>query len=73
MRISFGPKGEEMSVLTEQAHVLVDEFAKLLKLAGGTIILGSVIVAWTAIADWTDDEGLFSVILAAEGAAPAAP
>jgi uncharacterized membrane protein len=38
-----------MSVLTEQAHVLVDEFAKLLKLAGGTIILGSVIVATVAL------------------------
>jgi L-histidine Nalpha-methyltransferase len=28
---------------------------------------------WTPIADWTDKEGLFSVILATEGAAPAAP
>jgi len=36
-------------VLTEQAHVLVDEFAKALKLAGGAIILGSVIVATVAL------------------------
>jgi uncharacterized membrane protein len=36
-------------VVTEQAHVLVDEFAKVLKLAGGAIILGSVIVATVAL------------------------
>jgi L-histidine Nalpha-methyltransferase len=28
---------------------------------------------WTPIADWTDDQALFSIILAAEGAPPAAP
>jgi uncharacterized membrane protein len=32
-------------VLTEQAHVIVDLFSKVLKLGGGAIILGSVIVA----------------------------
>ena len=36
-------------MLTEQAHVLVDEFARLLKLLGGTIILGSVVVATVAL------------------------
>ena len=36
-------------MLTEQAHILVDEFAKALKLAGGAIILGSVIVATVAL------------------------
>jgi uncharacterized membrane protein len=35
-------------VLTEQAHVLVDPFAKLLKLVGAAVILGSVVLATVA-------------------------
>jgi uncharacterized membrane protein len=36
-------------MLTELAHVLVDDFAKALKLVGRAIILGSVVVATIAL------------------------
>ena len=36
-------------MLTELAHVLVEDFAKALKLVGGAVILGSVIVATIAL------------------------
>jgi uncharacterized membrane protein len=36
---------QEVSVLTEQAHAVVDQFAKVLELAGVTIILGGIVLA----------------------------
>jgi len=36
-------------VLTEQASVLVDQFARVLKLGGGAVILGSVVLATVAV------------------------
>ena len=37
-------------MLTDQAHILVDQFAKVLKLVGGSVILGSVVLATVAFA-----------------------
>jgi uncharacterized membrane protein len=34
---------------TEQAHIVVEEFAKVLRLVGGATILGSVIIATVAL------------------------
>jgi uncharacterized membrane protein len=34
-----------VSVLTEQAHALVDQFAKVLELVGAAIILGGIVLA----------------------------
>jgi hypothetical protein len=36
---------QEISVLTEQAHAVVDQFAKMLELAGVAIILGGIVLA----------------------------
>jgi uncharacterized membrane protein len=36
-------------VPTEQAHIVVEEFAKVLRLVGGATILGSVIIATVAL------------------------
>src|SRR5262249_33837842 len=38
-------RGWRLSMLTEQAHALVDQFAKALELVGVAIILGGIIVA----------------------------
>lgn len=35
-------------MLTDQAHILVDQLAKVLKLVGGAVILGSVVLATVA-------------------------
>ncbi|MBO0718663.1 MAG: DUF1622 domain-containing protein, partial [Rhizobiales bacterium] len=36
---------QEVSVLTEQAHAVVDQFAKALELVGVAIILGGIVLA----------------------------